>query len=310
MRLAFMGSPHFACPSLSALVANGHEVVCVYSQPPAPKGRGQILSPSPLHELALTLGIDVRTPITMKAPEAIDEFQSLDIDALIVVAYGQILKQEVLDHPRLGCFNLHGSLLPRWRGAAPIQRALMAGDRMTGVEIMRMSVGLDEGPVLMSAQTAIEADDTYQSLHDRLAIMGADLWPVALGAIERGCAVETQQVGDPCYARKISNQEARIDWSKSAMDLDHHIRGLSPFPGAYTMVNTPKGPQRLKVLMSRTLKDGSIDSAPGTYMGHGFRVATGEGIIELLRVQREGKSAQSGEDFLKGAGLEIGDRFE
>ncbi|MCR6658464.1 MAG: methionyl-tRNA formyltransferase [Asticcacaulis sp.] len=306
MRLAFMGTPEFAVKALAELVASGHEIVCVYSQPPAPKGRGQMFSPSPVHAFAQSLGIEVRTPKSMKAPDAIAEFQALDIDACIVVAYGQILKKEVLDHPPLGCFNLHASLLPRWRGAAPIQRAIMAGDTHTGVEVMRMSEGLDEGAIILTGREEITPDDTAQTLHDKLAALGASLLPVALAAIERGGAVGQEQVGEPTYARKITSEEARIDWNRPARELDFHIRGLSPFPGAWCLLRTPKGEQRLKVLMSR-LTDEATGETPGTRLIGGLKIATGDGVIELLRVQREGKAAQDAADFLNGAALEPGD---
>ncbi|MFT4091121.1 MAG: methionyl-tRNA formyltransferase [Asticcacaulis sp.] len=309
MRLAFMGTPDFAVKALAELVASGHEVVCVYSQPPAPKGRGQQLTPSPVHQFAQALALEVRTPKSMKSPEAIAEFQELDIDACIVVAYGQILKREVLEHPPLGCFNLHASLLPRWRGAAPIQRAIMAGDSHTGVQVMRMSEGLDEGPVILSGRAEIEADDTAQTLHDKLAALGASLLPVALAAVERGGATDQVQVGEVTYAKKITSAEARIDWSRSARELDWHIRGLSPFPGAWTMLETPKGEQRLKVLLSR-LTDLVSDQAAGTRVaGEGLFVSTGDGVIELLRVQREGKGAQEASDFLNGTNLLVGERL-
>ncbi|MCA1935349.1 MAG: methionyl-tRNA formyltransferase [Asticcacaulis sp.] len=308
MRLAFMGTPEFAVKALAELVAAGHEIVCVYSQPPAPKGRGQVLTPSPVHAFADSLGLPVRTPKSMKSAEAIAEFQALDIDAAIVVAYGQILKREVLEHPPLGCFNLHASLLPRWRGAAPIQRAIMTGDTHTGVQVMRMSEGLDEGPVILSGRVEITAQDTAQTLHDKLAGLGASLLPVALAAIERSQPEGEPQVGEVTYAKKITSEEARIDWSRPARELDWHIRGLSPFPGAWTMLTTPKGEQRLKVLMSRV--DAAVsDAAPGTLIGPGLRLATGNGVIELLRVQREGKGAQDATEFLNGAGLSAGDRL-
>lgn len=307
MRLAFMGTPEFAVKALAELVASGHEIVCVYSQPPSPKGRGQVLSPSPVHSFAQSLGIEVRTPKSMKAPEAIADFQALDIDACIVVAYGQILKKEVLDHPRLGCFNLHASLLPRWRGAAPIQRAIMAGDSHTGVEVMRMSEALDEGAIILTGREEITAEDTAQSLHDKLAALGASLLPVALAAIERGGAAGQEQVGEATYAKKITSEEARINWDRPARDLDFHIRGLSPFPGAWCLLQTPKGEQqRLKVLMSR-LTDEISGETPGTRLLGGLKIATGDGVIELLRVQREGKAAQDAADFLNGAALEPGD---
>lgn len=311
MRLAFMGTPEFAVKALAELVASGHEIVCVYSQPPAPKGRGQVLSLSPVHIFAQSLGIEVRTPKSMKAPEAIADFQALDIDACIVVAYGQILKKEVLDHPTLGCFNLHASLLPRWRGAAPIQRAIMAGDTHTGVEVMRMSEGLDEGAIILTGREEITAEDTAQTLHDKLATLGASLLPVALAAIERGGATGQEQVGEPTYAKKITPEEARIDWNRPARELDFHIRGLSPFPGAWCILQTPKGEQRLKILMSR-VTDEATGETPGTRLlgtsvRGGLKVATGNGVIELLRVQREGKAAQDAADFLNGAVLEPGD---
>ncbi len=309
MRLAFMGTPEFAVKALAELVAAGHEIVCVYTQPPAPKGRGQVLTPSPVQQFAEGLGLPVRTPKSMKSEDAIAEFQALDIDAAIVVAYGQILKAAVLDHPKLGCFNLHASVLPRWRGAAPIQRAIMAGDCFTGVDVMRMSEGLDEGPVILEGRVEITADDTAQTLHDKLAQVGASLLPVALAAIERGGAQEKEQVGEATYARKVTPEEARIDWNRTARELDFHIRGLSPFPGAWTMMATGKGPQRLKVLMSRLSDEQSGEPAGTILIGTGMKVATGDGVIELLRVQREGKSAQDGFEFLKGSGLKAGDQF-
>jgi len=307
MRLVFMGTPEFAVRALAELVAAGHEIVCVYSQPPAPKGRGQVLSPSPVHAFAQSLGLEVRTPGSMKDPDAIAGFRALDIDAAVVVAYGQILKKEVLEHPPLGCFNLHASLLPRWRGAAPIQRAIMAGDAFTGVEVMRMSEGLDEGPVLLSGRVEIAGDDTAQTLHDKLAALGASLLPVALAAIGRGGAQARPQTGEATYAKKITPDEARIDWTRPARDLDFHIRGLSPFPGAWTTMDAGKGPQRLKVLMSR-LSDETSGEVPGALLlGAGLKIATGDGVIELTRVQREGKSAQDAVEFLKGSGLRPGD---
>ncbi|MGZ3297822.1 MAG: methionyl-tRNA formyltransferase [Asticcacaulis sp.] len=313
MRLAFMGTPDFAVKALAELVASGHDIVCVYTQPPAPKGRGQILTPSPVHKFAEGLGLPVRTPKSMKDPDVIAQFQALDIDAGIVVAYGQILKKPVLDHPPLGCFNLHASLLPRWRGAAPIQRAIMAGDRFTGVDVMRMSEGLDEGPVILSARVEITAEDTFQTVHDKLATLGASLLPTALAAIERGGAVEQPQAGEATYARKITPEEARIDWTRPAAELDFHIRGLSPFPGAWTTMDAGKGVLRLKILMSR-LSDETSGEMPGTLLmgmsaSGGLKIATGRGVIELLRLQREGKAAQDAAEFLNGSGLRAGDQL-
>ncbi|KAK0360565.1 hypothetical protein LTR94_026811, partial [Friedmanniomyces endolithicus] len=301
MRLAFMGTPDFAVASLAELIASGHEIVAVYSQPPRPKGRGQKLTPSPVHAFAESMGLPVFTPENLKAEEAIEVFESLDLDAACVVAYGQILKARVLDAPRLGCFNLHGSLLPRWRGAAPIQRAIMAGDAQTGVQIMRMSEGLDEGPILLGEIMDIYADDTAQSLSERMSHVGAALWPRALAALERGGATETAQSGEPVYARKITSEEARIDWTRSAAEVDAHIRGLSPFPGAWFEApseagENEAGPVRIKVLMS-AVAEGSGE--PGQVLEEaGLTIACASGAVRLVRVQRQGKAAQGAEDLL------------
>lgn len=303
MRLAFMGTPEFAVPSLAELIASGHEIVAVYSQPPRPKGRGQKLTPSPVHAFAETMGLPVFTPESLKAQDAIDTFQSLDLDAACVVAYGQILKPAVLEAPRLGCFNLHGSLLPRWRGAAPIQRAIMAGDAQTGVQIMQMSEGLDEGPILLSEVMDIRADDTAASLSERMAHVGAGLWPRALAAIERGGVAPVEQVGEPTYAKKITPAEARIDWTRPATEVDARIRGLSPFPGAWFEAPSDQGPVRIKALLS-ALAEGS--GAPGAVMDDALMVACGEGAVRLLRVQREGKAAQATDEMLRGFALPAG----
>ncbi|WP_295218699.1 methionyl-tRNA formyltransferase [uncultured Brevundimonas sp.] len=303
MRLAFMGTPDFAVPSLAELIASGHEIVAVYSQPPRPKGRGQKLTPSPVHAFAETMGLPVFTPESMKDAEAIDTFKSLDLDAACVVAYGQILKTEVLEAPRLGCLNLHGSLLPRWRGAAPIQRAIMAGDKQTGVQIMQMSLGLDEGPILLSERMDILPDDTAASLSERMAHVGAGLWPRALAAIDRGGVTPSEQVGEATYAKKITPAEARIDWTRPAADVDAHIRGLSPFPGAWFEAQSEAGPVRIKALLSG-LADES--GAPGTVLDDALTVACGDGAVRLIRVQREGKAAQSAEEMLRGFALPVG----
>ncbi|MFA4898471.1 MAG: methionyl-tRNA formyltransferase [Brevundimonas sp.] len=300
MRLAFMGTPDFAVPSLAELIASGHEIVAVYSQPPRPKGRGQKLTPSPVHAFAETMGLPVFTPESMKAQDSIAAFQSLDLDAACVVAYGQILKAEVLDAPRLGCFNLHGSLLPRWRGAAPIQRAIMAGDAQTGVQIMQMGVGLDEGPILLTERMDIRAEDTAATLSERMSHVGAGLWPRALAAIERGSVTPSDQVGEPTYAKKITPAEARIDWTRPAAEVDAHIRGLSPFPGAWFEAPSDTGPVRVKALLS-ALADGS--GAPGETLDDALTVACGTGAVRLIRVQREGKAAQSADEMLRGFAL-------
>ena len=303
MRLAFMGTPEFAVPSLAELIASGHEIVAVYSQPPRHKGRGQKLTPSPVHAFAEAMGLPVFTPESMKSPQAIADFQSLDLDAACVVAYGQILKPEVLEAPRLGCFNLHGSLLPRWRGAAPIQRAIMAGDRETGVQIMRMTEGLDEGNILLGEVMPINPDDTSATLAERMAVTGATLWTRALAAIERGGVTDTEQVGEPTYARKITPAEARIDWTRPAAEIDAHIRGLSPFPGAWC--EAPDG-TRMKVLMSR-LEAGQGE--PGAVLDDGLLIACGEGAVRLVRVQREGRAAQEASEFLKGFAIPAGSQL-
>ena len=303
MRLAFMGTPDFAVPSLAELIASGHEIVAVYSQPPRPKGRGQKLTPSPVHAFAEAMGLPVFTPESMKSAEAVEIFQSLDLDAACVVAYGQILKAEVLAAPRLGCFNLHGSLLPRWRGAAPIQRAIMAGDRDTGVQIMRMTEGLDEGNILLGEVMPINPDDTSATLAERMAVTGATLWTRALAAIERGGVTDTEQVGEPTYARKITPAEARIDWTRPAAEIDAHIRGLSPFPGAWC--EAPDG-ARMKVLMSR-LEAGQGE--PGAVLDDGLLIACGEGAVRLVRVQREGRAAQEASEFLKGFAIPAGSQL-
>jgi methionyl-tRNA formyltransferase len=305
MRLAFMGTPEFAVPSLAELIASGHEIIAVYSQPPRPKGRGQKLTPSPVHAFAEAMGLPVFTPQSMKSAEAIEIFRSLDLDAACVVAYGQILKPAVLEAPRLGCFNLHGSLLPRWRGAAPIQRAIMAGDRETGVQIMRMSEGLDEGAILLSELLPIQPDDTAASLSERMSTTGATLWTRALAAIERGGVTETPQAGEPTYAKKITPAEARIDWTCPAAEVDCHIRGLSPFPGAWFAVAGPDGEAtRVKALMSRTSLKGA--GAPGEVLDDDLLVACADGAVRLTRVQREGRAAQPAGDLLKGFPLPAG----
>lgn len=304
MRLAFLGTPEFSVACLAELVAAGHEIACVYSQPPAPRGRGQDLRPSPVHAFAESLGLPVRTPVSMKTADEIAAFQALDLDAAVVVAFGQILVREVLDAPRLGCFNLHASLLPRWRGAAPIQRAIMAGDPVTGVQVMRMSEGLDEGPILMSEQVRIDALETAGSLHDKLAVVGSRILPVALAAIERGAARETPQAEDGVtYAKKIKSAEARIDWTRPAAEVDRHIRGLSPFPGAWFEAASEKGPVRVKALLSRVE---AADGAPGVTLDDGLLVACGEGAVRLLKAQREGKGVQEAEVFTRGFPLKVG----
>ena len=305
MRLAFMGTPAFAAACLAELIAAGHEIAAVYTREPTPQGRGRKLTPSPVHEVALAQGIDVRTPKGFKKEEARSSFADLDVDAAIVVAYGVILPKEILEATRLGCFNLHASLLPRWRGAAPIQRAIMAGDRLTGVQVMRMEEGLDTGPILLSETVEIRNDDTAATLHDRLAFVGAQLLPRFLSALGRGALVETPQPAEGVtYAAKISSDEARIDWSRPAREVDCKIRGLSPFPGAWFEARG----ERVKALQS-TFAVGT--GAPGEVLhaDDRLRIACGEGAVDVLKAQRAGKGAQDAASFLRGFPLTAGERL-
>jgi methionyl-tRNA formyltransferase len=307
MRLAFLGTPDFAVAALAAIVEAGHDVVCAYSQPPAPRGRGQELRPSPVHAFAEARGIPVRTPASMRDPAEIAAFAALDLDAAVVVAFGQILPAAVLDAPRLGSYNVHASLLPRWRGAAPIQRAIMAGDKVTGVQVMRMTEGLDEGPVLATATVRIDAQETAGTLHDRLAAAGADLIVRTLADIEAGRAVATPQAEEGVtYARKISPKFSRLDWTRPGPVLDCKIRGLSPFPGAWFELPTEKGPVRVKALLS-AFED--VDGAPGVALDDRLLIGTGEGAVRLLRVQREGKGPQDADVFLRGNPVPAGTRL-
>ncbi|WP_339743309.1 methionyl-tRNA formyltransferase [uncultured Maricaulis sp.] len=304
LRLAFMGTPDFAVRSLAEIAAAGHEIVRVYTQPPRKRGRGQSEQKTPVHQLAEVLGIPVSTPGSFKDDAVLDEFESLDLDAAIVVAFGQILPQRALDAPRLGCLNLHGSLLPRWRGAAPIQRAVMAGDQVTGVQIQQMEAGLDTGPILLSETVAISETDTAASLHDKLMDAGALMWSRALAALERGSlqASAQSEVG-VTYARKITPEEARIDWSRPASELSPHIRGLSPFPGAWFELATEKGPVRVKVLLAASE---SGEGVPGTALDDELLIACGTGALRLMRLQREGKGAMKAQDFLRGTSVPAG----
>ena len=308
MRLAFLGTPDFALPTLAALIEAGHEVVCVYAQPAAPRGRGQAVRASPVEAFAAARGIFVRTPASMRAPEEIAAFTALDLDAAVVVAYGQILEQAILDAPRLGCFNLHASLLPRWRGAAPIQRAIMAGDAVTGAQVMRMTAGLDEGPVLASVTLRIDALDTAGTLHDRLAPAGAILMARMMADVARGAAVETPQIEDGAtYAQKIKPKEARLRWDLPAAGVDRRIRGLSPFPGAWFEAPSERGPVRVKALLS--LVEGAAGE-PGEVLDDGLLIACGTGAVRILRAQREGRGVQDAGDFLRGFPVAVGTRLD
>jgi methionyl-tRNA formyltransferase len=304
MRIAFLGTPDFAVPSLAALIEAGHEIACVYSQPPAPRGRGQAPRPSPVHAFALANGLAARTPVSMKDADAVEAFRALDLDAAVVVAFGQILTPEILDAPRLGCFNLHASLLPRWRGAAPIQRAIMAGDAMTGAQVMRMTPGLDEGPVLGSTTLRIDALETAGTLHDRLAVAGAGLLARVMRVVAEGGAIATPQSEEGAsYAKKIRPAEARIRWDRPGRRVDRNIRGLSPFPGAWFTVASERGEVRVKALLS-TFED--VDGAPGVILDERLLVGCKAGAVRLLRVQREGRAPQDAADFLRGFPIPVG----
>jgi len=307
LRLAFLGTPDFAVATLAALIEAGHDIACVYSQPPAPRGRGQVPRPSPVQAFAETRHLAVRTPASMRAPHEAAAFAAMALDAAVVVAYGQILPIEVLAAPRLGSFNLHASLLPRWRGAAPIQRAILAGDDVTGVQVMRMTEGLDEGPVLGEARTRIDALDTAGTLHDRLAPTGAALMVEVLARLERGEAIEAPQpAAGATYAKKLKSAEARIRWDRPATEIDRRIRGLSPFPGAWFMAPSPRGAARVKALLSR-FEDAS--GAAGEVLDDALLIACATGAVRLLRLQREGRAPQDAADFLRGFPLPAGSRL-
>jgi methionyl-tRNA formyltransferase len=307
LRLAFMGSSAFAVPALRALVEAGHHVVCVYSQPPRPAGRGKAERPTPVHAVANELSLSVRTPQNFRDPDERQAFADLELEAAVVASYGLILPRSVLDAPLRGCFNIHGSLLPRWRGAAPIQRAIMAGDPETGVEVMKMEPGLDTGPVMLSARTPILEADTFQDVHDRLAMLGADLIVRALMKVEAGSAVfRVQSEEGVTYASKISPEEARIDWTGPAERLSAHIRGLSPHPGSWFEWPTDKGPVRVKALNVR-VEEGHGE--PGTLLDDGLLVACGRGALRFLRLQREGRSPMDAADVMRGFRTAVGTRF-
>ncbi|SEV95263.1 methionyl-tRNA formyltransferase [Aliiroseovarius sediminilitoris] len=294
MRLVFMGSPDFSVPVLEALVDAGHEIAAVYCQPPRPAGRGKKDRPGPVHARAAELGLQVRHPVSLKDADEQAAFAALNADVAVVVAYGLILPQAVLDAPKHGCLNIHASLLPRWRGAAPIHRAIMAGDPETGVCIMQMEAGLDTGPVLLHEVTPIGAQETTAELHDRLSAIGARLIVEALGRLPDLTRVPQAEDG-VTYAHKIDKAEAQIDWTRPAVEVDRLIRGLSPFPGA----KCDMGGEQVKLLASRVL-DGS--GKPGQVLD-GFTIACGEGAVEIHRAQRPGKRAMEAEDFLRGFDL-------
>ena len=294
MRIVFMGTPEFSVPALESLAASGHDIIAVYSQPPRKGGRGQKLRPSPVHQLAEKLGWPVFTPINFKNSTDIETFAAHSADVAVVVAYGLLLPQALLSLPVYGCLNIHASLLPRWRGAAPINRAIMAGDSRTGVCIMDMDAGLDTGPIRHCRDLDIGVTETSAQLHDRLAILGAKAIVDVLADLSGYPAIKQDNNG-ACYAKKIDKSEARIDWSKPNSEVDRQIRGLSPFPGAWCMMSD----QRLKILSSIP-SDGS--GVPGKVLG-GTEIACGSGSITVLEMQISGKNAQSANVFLQGNNL-------
>ncbi|CUI52284.1 methionyl-tRNA formyltransferase [Cognatishimia activa] len=301
MKVVFMGTPDFSVPVLDALVDAGHEIAAVYCQPPRPAGRGKKLRPTPVHARAEELGFEVRHPVSLKGADEQDAFAALNADVAVVVAYGLLLPQAILDAPRHGCLNIHASLLPRWRGAAPIHRAIMAGDAETGVCIMQMEAGLDTGPVLLRQTTSIGAEETTAQLHDHLSHIGASAIVDALADLPQLTA-EVQPEEGVTYAHKIDKAEARIDWTKPAVEVDRQIRGLSPFPGAWCEIDG----QRVKLLGSR-LAEGA--GQPGEVLSDDLIVACGEGAVQLSRLQRAGKGAQDADVFLRGQPIAVGTKL-
>jgi methionyl-tRNA formyltransferase len=307
LKVVFMGTPDFAATCLEAVHQAGHPIAAVYSRAPAPSGRGMKLTPSPVHKLAETLQLHVETPPHFKDPEARARLAAFKPDVIVVVAYGLLLPKAVLDIPRKGCLNVHASLLPRWRGAAPIQRAIMAGDQESGVAIMRMEEGLDTGPVMLEARSPITPDMTAGQLHDTLAVLGADLLVKALAQLEAGQLTETVQSHEGVvYAKKISNDDSRIDWQQPAQNVHDLIRGLSPFPGAFALFDFGKGEERVKILQSRMV---NATGPIGHVLDSTLTIACGSGAVQLLRLQRAGNKALTAEEFLRGHPIQAGARF-
>jgi methionyl-tRNA formyltransferase len=309
LRLIFMGTPDFAVPALSELLVEGFDIAAVYTQPPRKAGRGMAEKKSPVHAFADEAGIPVFTPKSFKKPATVEELAAHDADLAVVAAYGLILPKTVLDAPQYGCLNIHASLLPRWRGAAPIQRAIMAGDEETGVMIMRMDEGLDTGPVCAAERIAISQDMTAGELHDALAQMGAKLCARTLMQLETaGLTFEPQAAEGVTYAAKISNEETRIDWRKPAADVHNHIRAMSPYPGAWFEALLGGKPERLKVLRSVTVPPNG-KGEPGALIDNMLTVACGQSAVRLTQVQRAGKKPMASADFLRGFPLGKGSVF-
>lgn len=305
LRIVFMGTPDFAVPTLRAVAGAGHEILAVYTQPPRPGGRrGLEPVPSPVERAARELGVEVRTPLSLRNEAEQEAFRALDADAAVVVAYGLLLPKPVLEGTRLGCFNGHASLLPRWRGAAPIQRAIMAGDTETGIMVMKMEEGLDTGPVALTERVAIHADMTAGELHDELMEVGAGLMVRALLALEGGSlSLSPQRAEGVTYAKKVEKSETRVDWKRSAAEVHNHIRGLSPFPGAWCEMPVAGKVERVKLLRS-TLGEGN--GSPGAVLDDSLTIACGDGAVRLEELQRAGGKALRAADFLRGAKIEKG----
>jgi methionyl-tRNA formyltransferase len=299
LKIVFMGTPEFAVPTLAALAQDGHQILAVYTQPPRPGGRrGLAPVKSPVHQQAELLGFEVRTPTSLKSAEEQAAFAALKPDVAVVVAYGMLLPQPILDAPCYGCFNGHASLLPRWRGAAPIHRAIMAGDKETGMMVMKMDTGLDTGPVALTERVTIEPDMTTGELHDRMMVIGGSLMARAMKALEAGTLTLTQQPEEGAtYARKIDKSETRIDFSRPSADVHNHIRGLSPFPGAWFEAEFSGKPERVKVLASR-LVEGS--GTPGTVLDDDLSIACADGAVRLVKLQRAGGKPLAADDFQRG----------
>lgn len=299
LRLAFMGTPDFAVASLAALIAAGHDIAAVYSQPARPAGRGHRPQPSPVQALAARHGLQVWTPATLKGEEEHRRFAGLGLDAAVVVAYGLILPKALLEAPRLGCLNVHASLLPRWRGASPIQHAILAGDRETGITIMRMDEGLDTGPIVLAESLAIGPDETGGGLHDRLAALGARLIVEGLDGFAAGKLVaRPQPVEGACYAPKLTRNDGRLDWRRPADELARRVRAFSPRPGAWCEA----GRERLRVLAA---EPAAGNGPPGRLLDDRLTIACGQGALRLLEIQRPGRAAMGAEAFLRGYPLAI-----
>jgi len=309
LRLAFLGTPDFAVPCLQALAEAGHEIAAVYCQPPRPAGRGQKARPSPVQRCAEAAGWLVRTPTSLKDPAVAEAFAALELDAAVVVAYGLILPPPVLAAPRLGCLNLHASLLPRWRGAAPIQRAVLAGDRESGVTIMRMDQGLDTGPMLLQEAVPIGPATTAAGLHDQLAALGARLMVEALEGLDNArLEPRPQPEAGVTYAAKLQRAEGRLDWRRSAEELARQVRALDPWPGAFAELPLKRGRERIKVLAAEAV-EAAPGGEPGELLEGDLTVACGQGALRLIRVQRPGKAAMTAAEFLRGVQLPAGGRL-